>query len=600
MSYNFIMESSQDLSQYIKQSLAAGVSREDIKKSLISSGWSEADVILAISSFDSSSLNKKWTGKRLLIWAIVILVLISGILGGFFLYKNKLSSKNYKADVSNARQSSSSVKYFPTTYDLFVKHKNTLGSEAENFPPALDPFWFRNYAGSDEDIQKKLAFCGGLFKHTIDVNSINPEDDSDKPSGRSYFDQMKSHIQPVKDEDGYFYAKYYEGGIISEENVCLYKSKNDGTFFTIATSSIWQLVGSLEEYKVYDRAQNKYLFCGDLPEKFARPENPLKDAVLDININGLKPNEILFALRDGCVYKSVDFGQTLSRVDASIDFTNRQRLVGYLDNSHVKKIIADPVNTNVFFIKEESIFQRWAGLGNTFKSNDGGVHFDEYPMNMDIAINPKTGIYFALEKQTDSISILRAEKSGDEWKEVYNIKGCCGEPSYYFNEKGKIYFDSLINNDVYIVANGLFRSRDDGKTWVKISDEKNTPTIISVVNGKIYGLAKNSENNFVFNVSMDGGKTWTRKVMKEFNKDSFLLSILAVSDNLILVSSNNKAIISRNGGGSWDGLNVYSPDKYAWIFDIKYNKSLDEVLMGTYAGLLNIKLSDVGASSSGQ
>jgi len=89
----------QELLDYIKQQLQDGVSRDAIKSSLISRGWSEDEVRKALSVIEdqqTTPINAMSTpaggsNKKIFYVIFVILLLIAAITGGYFYLKNKTS-----------------------------------------------------------------------------------------------------------------------------------------------------------------------------------------------------------------------------------------------------------------------------------------------------------------------------------------------------------------------------------------------------------------------------------------------------------------------------------------------------------------------------
>lgn len=596
------MEQNQELLDYVKQSLAAGVSREDIRKSLISSGWIAADIEEAFRFFDrlqnvsnvsttitrdASSSNKK-PGFRNFRLALV-LFLILAVLGGAAFWWFEIRNNNGDSKVADSVSvKNESKEQFPTTLELFTAEKKEILTTYQ-----------MTYDGSDDQIKSKLNMCKGLQK-TIDATSVNSGDTLDKPSGWSYFERLQ--ILPAKDNDGYFYARYYFNGFVSDDNgLCIYKSKNDGTF-KISPDSTWTLIDSLDSYKVFDQAQNKHLFCGDLPDQILASSEGFIEPVHDLEISKVNQGEIIATLRGGCLFKSLDYGKSWEKVPAEVDFVNRQRLAGYTEGSYPKKIVVDPLNNKIVLITGDDK-RRDLDFPQVFKSDDGGMYFFPVP-GFDWAINPVSGAYLMVSMESKNTSldvgsfdlnplIYRADQSGGGWQEVFRLDGNYPESEYgFFKMKSSFYFDRAISNDVYLIFNGLFRSVDDGKTWTKILEKKDTPDVISVFSGNIYGSSKDPKGNFIFHVSRDKGKTWSKNIIKELNTDDFMISIFALSDKGVLLIAKDKLFVSSDNGKTW--RDIKSKELKAWILDVEYLEPTKEFLFGTTSGLFRIPLSDVG------
>lgn len=89
----------QQLLDYIKQSLATGVNREEIKSSLLSVGWQEADIDEAIKSFNTGHegflptkkiepaiIQKSGLISKILIGVVLLIVIVLIAVGGYFYF----------------------------------------------------------------------------------------------------------------------------------------------------------------------------------------------------------------------------------------------------------------------------------------------------------------------------------------------------------------------------------------------------------------------------------------------------------------------------------------------------------------------------------
>jgi photosystem II stability/assembly factor-like uncharacterized protein len=119
--------------------------------------------------------------------------------------------------------------------------------------------------------------------------------------------------------------------------------------------------------------------------------------------------------------------------------------------------------------------------------------------------------------------------------------------------------------------NGVAKSVDNGRTWqlknngmpseqwpFTIAIDEDNPNIMyaSTKNGQNKGLSHRNSFWGVVMKSTDGGESWF-KIMNGLNDQSefYTLLIYPLNHDVLFLSTSNGVYISRNAGGSWQGIN---------------------------------------------
>ena len=599
----------QELTDYVKKCLEQGIGKEEIRKTLIQTGWQVGEVEAILSSFSGSQI-KKSNLKLILSLGVLVLILAGG---GFYWFfsSSKTNQVNNQPAISDVKSSTADLKdEIPTTIELFAEYKAELSKKGNSeFNTSTVATIKEQFINTERaKLISRISACGLIGdQKVISTSSVNMRDTLDKPSGWRYFDRLDVVF---KDEDsGYVYARYYMNGNASNgeyDPYCLYRSKNNVTI-RIASSSTWELVDSLDTYDVYNRALNKYLFCRDLPGVATMKDGEFNAPVLLLDVNERSGDEIFSVVRGGCMYKSVDGGETWRGIPPAMTYENYVRLSGVMESASPRRISINPKNLENIFISERRTRQN-LDISDIFESVDGGISFSEYPHSRDFAVNPKTGSFYKVEmgggadsKGNFSVNFatVRSEGSDKDWKQVYKSENCCGSyTSYQF--ENNIYFDRVLDSDIYVNGiDGLIHSGDDGRTWVKILNQKDVPLAISVFSGTIFGFNLDADKNLVFLSSNNKGKTWKRSSHPEFGKDNYSPnSLLAVDEKTVLLYFNEKLLISNDGGVSWKKFEPYSTEiGNKWVLDLDYYEPTKTVFIGTTSGLVKATLF-VGVASS--
>ena len=208
------------------------------------------------------------------------------------------------------------------------------------------------------------------------------------------------------------------------------------------------------------------------------------------------------------IYKTTDGGKTWNKVL----FRN--------DSTGAADLAWDPANPDVLYAglwqaerRPWTLTSGGAGSG-LFKSTDGGEHWTELTKNpglpggglwgnIGIAVSPaKPGRVWALI-EADSGGVYRSDDSGATWKYVSSDHKLRERAWYYM----KIFADPKDSNGVWAVNTNLYKSTDGGVTFRHVIDPHGDNHDLWIAPNDPDRLIESNDGGF--NVSFNGGKTWT-------------------------------------------------------------------------------------------
>ncbi len=212
------------------------------------------------------------------------------------------------------------------------------------------------------------------------------------------------------------------------------------------------------------------------------------------------------------IYRSVDGGKSF------------QKVLGKDENTGGSFVALDPSNANTVYAAiwdaREGPWENgaWSGVGGIYKSTDGGDHWeaitkglpeDLTQSNLAIAPSQPRRVYAAVASKHD---------------------------------KG--------------IAVGLYVSNDAGASWQKLTDDDRPATRIG--GGDLPVLAVDPKNpDVIYSTSIvtwrstDGGKTWTGIRGAPGGDDYQNIWIDPNNTNTIILTSDQGAIVTVNGGATW-------------------------------------------------
>ena len=295
----------------------------------------------------------------------------------------------------------------------------------------------------------------------------------------------------------------------------------------------------------------------------------------------------------GGIYKSTDGGLTW-------------KLMGLEKTQHIGRIVVDPTNPNVVYVAALGAAWKASPERGLYKTVDGGqtwklVKFiNDKTGFVDVAIDPKNpnvvwasayqrvrGPYFLISGGPGS-GLWKSTDAGNSWTE---IKGG-GFPE---TQKGRIML-AIYPQDPNIVyamveadsirgaaatkdgkrqklANGLYRTKDGGKTWEKMNDADTRPFYYSQVR-----VDPRNPDHVWFSstpvlVSSDGGKT-ARTATQGIHVDHHAMWIDPNDPNHFIVGDDGGISITWDGGGNFNfpaNLPIGQFYDVSYDYDIPYN-----------------------------
>jgi photosystem II stability/assembly factor-like uncharacterized protein len=273
----------------------------------------------------------------------------------------------------------------------------------------------------------------------------------------------------------------------------------------------------------------------------------------------------------GGIYKSTDGGLTW-------------KVVGLEKTEHIGRIVVHPTNPNVVYVAALGAAWRTNPERGLYKTEDGGkswklVKFvSDRAGFIDVALDPKNpdvvwassyerirGPYF-LKSGGPGSALWKSTDGGATWTE---IKGG-GWPE---TPKGRINF-SIFPGDPNIVyamveadsvrgrkadkgaprqklANGLYRTKDGGRTWEKTNDANTRPFYYSQVRVHPRNPERVWFSSTPVLVSDDGGRT-TRTATQGIHVDHHAMWIDPNDPDRMIVGNDGGVSVSYDGGGNYD------------------------------------------------
>ena len=298
----------------------------------------------------------------------------------------------------------------------------------------------------------------------------------------------------------------------------------------------------------------------------------------------------------GGLYKSTDGGITW-------------RLVGLEKTQHIGRIAVHPTNPNIVYV---------AALGAAWKSNperglykteDGGqtwkiVKFvSDKAGFIDVAIDPRNpdvlwasswervrGPYF-LKSGGPGSALWKSTDAGNTWTEITGG----GWPE---TQKGRLSFSIFPGNTdiVYTMVeadsapnakpqpgqrqqqlkNGLYRTKDGGKTWEKMNDANTRPFYYSQVRVHRTNSERVWFSSTPILVSNDGGRT-ARAAGNDVHVDTHALWLDSGDPEHMVIGNDGGIYITWDGGGAWD-FGEYLP--IGQFYEVSYDFQVPYYICG--------------------
>jgi photosystem II stability/assembly factor-like uncharacterized protein len=287
------------------------------------------------------------------------------------------------------------------------------------------------------------------------------------------------------------------------------------------------------------------------------PSNP--DVIYIGSGEGLQRPDL--STGDG-IYKSTDAGKTWTHL-------------GLHDGQQIPQIIVDPANPDRLFVAVLGHPYGPNAERGIFRSTDGGRTFekvlyrDENTGGVDLAFDPSNAnhVYAVLWEARQGpwengvfsgsgSGLFESTDGGNNWKPLTK-----GLPNFEQGGLGRIGITIAPSDPKRMYATvqaanggGLYRSDDGGQSW-----SKPTENTLIVTRGDDFAEVKVDPKNpdIVYTASIvawkssDGGRTFRALRGAPGGDDYHRIWINPANTNIILIASDQGAVITVNGGESW-------------------------------------------------
>jgi photosystem II stability/assembly factor-like uncharacterized protein len=218
-------------------------------------------------------------------------------------------------------------------------------------------------------------------------------------------------------------------------------------------------------------------------------ERPLHSLAIDRS----KP-ETVYAATEGGLHKSTDGGEHWTLLPKT--GKNEFRITGERNHS-VRSVAVDPVNGNNLYAASPG--------GKVYKSIDGGENWTVAFEKKEGTVGPLHAVSVSAKNPslvvvaTDDFGLILSEDSGKTWRELQTPK-----------KASSAVFVDTDSNTIYgsFYKDGIWKSTDKGKTWVKSSEgipAEATIREVAVSPGNPLDLFAIGTSAYLSN---DGGKSW--------------------------------------------------------------------------------------------
>lgn len=264
------------------------------------------------------------------------------------------------------------------------------------------------------------------------------------------------------------------------------------------------------------------------------------------------------------VYRSSNAGETWENI-------------GLEESRNIGRMVVHPYNPDVLYV---------AAMGNLFadgpnrgiyKTSDGGETWEQSLFvsdstgAIDLVIHPTNPdtLFAAMWERVRrpnrrsyggaTCGLYRSFDGGETWTELTN-----GLPSFA-SDKGRIGIDISVSDPSILYAiyadeigyfNGVYKSTDNGDSWVQTNDNSLSNSFVSY--GWWFGRIKvdpvDPDNVFVigFDIyrSLTGGSSWSNQ-SNNVHVDQHAVYIHPQDNNFVVLGNDGGIYISENGGNTW-------------------------------------------------
>ena len=273
------------------------------------------------------------------------------------------------------------------------------------------------------------------------------------------------------------------------------------------------------------------------------------------SIYGLvKKNGSIFTVTERCkVYESTDHGTSWVMKNSQFSGNPLTALTVKGDS-----LLATTNGSGIYFSTNNGA--TWSSMNYNINSSSAQV-FDLMVYKNKIIVGSVTGVY-QYNPQTN------------EWIQLGT--GLPANPLVFklFSKKDILYVGTF--------TSGLYRSKDDGATWTKVTLAANAITINSIAASGNYVVA--TANGSMFS-SKDDGNTWQTHTANTVG--NAIVTSVAVDSSYVFFGSYDGAYFSTNHGLTMTKCNTGLPE-IAWVYSLL--RDGDKIWAGTSEGIWSIPI----------
>jgi photosystem II stability/assembly factor-like uncharacterized protein len=257
------------------------------------------------------------------------------------------------------------------------------------------------------------------------------------------------------------------------------------------------------------------------------------------------------------MWKSTDAGKTWKHI-------------GLDDSRHISRIRVHPNNPDLVYVAVMGHAFGPSEQRGVFRSRDGGktwervLYVNRDAGAVDLTFDPSNPriLYastwrfrrspYSFESGGEGCALWKSTDGGDNWQELSRNKGM---PKGTLGIIGVTVSPSNPQNVYAIVEakdGGVYRSRDAGETWAKVSSDSDLRQRAWYYT-RIYADPKDEDTAYVVNVGFhktkDGGKTWSR--IRTAHGDNHDLWIAPNNPDRMIEANDGGVNVTTDGGDSW-------------------------------------------------
>ena len=286
-----------------------------------------------------------------------------------------------------------------------------------------------------------------------------------------------------------------------------------------------------------------------------------------VTIDPTNPNVVWVGSGENNSQRSVSFGDGVYR---STDNGASWKNMGLKESEHIGMIAVDPRDGDRVFVAAQGPLWKSGGERGLYRTTDGGQNWEQVlNISVDTGVNevhfdprdPDTIYASAYQRQRrvwtlidggPESGIWKSTDGGDTWRKINS-----GLPG---GDKGRIGLAVAPGNPDVLYAiveaaegkGGVYRSTDRGERWTRRSGYMtSSPQYYNELVADPHDVDRLYALDTFLQVSIDGGKTWSRVPGKNRHVDDHALWIDPGDENHLMVGCDGGIYETWNRGGDW-------------------------------------------------